>query len=228
LWREQEQREREFFDEVRDRFNQTQRPEHFLYLLARCVKASVRYNSKGEFNQSPDNRRKGMRPETMRQHIRGASYLLQNKTQLSNCDYKDVVLHADPSDVIYMDPPYQGVSGNRNPRYRCGVSFGEFIEVLHALNIQNASYILSYDGRNDLRTYGEPLPTSLDLMHVEIKAGRSTQATLLGRNATTFESLYLSPALAKRLDARVLRPSIGGASLTGKAQLALFERRNAA
>ena len=59
LWEKQQGQEREFYDFIRDEFNRTQRPDDLLYLLARCVKASVRYNSKGEFNQSPDNRRLG-------------------------------------------------------------------------------------------------------------------------------------------------------------------------
>jgi DNA adenine methylase len=69
LWNEQQGNEREFYDRVRDRFNKTEKPEFLLYLLARCVKASVRYNSSGEFNQSPDNRRKGRHPEKMRSDI---------------------------------------------------------------------------------------------------------------------------------------------------------------
>jgi DNA adenine methylase len=60
LWNAQLGREREFYFAIRAQFNATQCPHHFLYLLARCVKAAVRYNRKGEFNQSPDNRRKGM------------------------------------------------------------------------------------------------------------------------------------------------------------------------
>src|SRR5207253_11286383 len=63
------------------RSNRTRRPHHFLYLLARCVKASVRYNADGEFNQSPDNRRMGALPETMREQILGASFLLKGKTE---------------------------------------------------------------------------------------------------------------------------------------------------
>lgn len=59
LWHEQQNRERDYYDFVRTEFNKTGRADYFLYLLARCVKASVRYNSYGEFNQSPDNRRKG-------------------------------------------------------------------------------------------------------------------------------------------------------------------------
>ena len=69
LWEGQIGRERQYYDKVRDEFNKNKKSEHFLYLLARCVKASVRYNSKGEFNQSPDNRRKGRKPESMRSEI---------------------------------------------------------------------------------------------------------------------------------------------------------------
>jgi D12 class N6 adenine-specific DNA methyltransferase len=66
LWLEQKHDPKSYFLKVRDEFNQSGRPELFLYLLARCVKGSVRYNSRGEFNQSADNRRQGMKPETMR------------------------------------------------------------------------------------------------------------------------------------------------------------------
>jgi DNA adenine methylase len=40
----------------------------------------------------------------------------------------------------------------------------------------------------------------LRLHHVELHAGRSSQATLLGRAEITIESLYLSPALAESLN----------------------------
>ncbi len=63
LWRAQHSNRRRFYDEMRDEFNRTGKPDLLLYLLARCVKAAVRYNASGEFNQSPDNRRRGMLPE---------------------------------------------------------------------------------------------------------------------------------------------------------------------
>ena len=53
LWRDQIGNERKFYDQVRTRFNKTHRPAAFLYLLARCVKAAIRYNGSGEFNNSP-------------------------------------------------------------------------------------------------------------------------------------------------------------------------------
>ncbi|MGO8699786.1 MAG: hypothetical protein ACLQVY_18960 [Limisphaerales bacterium] len=62
--------------------------------------------------------------------------------------------------------------------------------------------ILSYDGRSGNRSYGKPLPAKLHLKLVEIEAGRSSQATLLGRKEMTVESLSLSPALADELEAQ--------------------------
>lgn len=62
LWRAQLHDPKVFYRKIRDDFNLTGRPDCFLYLLARCVKASVRYNANGEFNQSPDNRRRGAAP----------------------------------------------------------------------------------------------------------------------------------------------------------------------
>jgi DNA adenine methylase len=199
LWEEQAGREREYYDHIRDLFNETHRPEYLLYLLLRCVKAAVRYNSNGEFNQSPDNRRRGMNPDTLHEEIIGASRLLKGKAVVVAADYRDVLTEADPSDIVYMDPPYQGVCGDRDARYIKGVGFHDFVRALRDLNNRRISYILSYDGRANEKVYGEPMPDDLDLFRIELDAGRSTQATFLGRDVTTFESLYLSPALAERI-----------------------------
>lgn len=204
LWEAQQGQEADFYLAIREQFNQTHRPDHFLYLLARCVKASVRYNAKGEFNQSPDNRRKGMQPKTLRQHIRHASQLFEGKTTLLATDFREVIAMAAPDDVIYLDPPYQGTSVNRDPRYVAGLPMTELAEILAEMNAQGLSYILSYDGRTGSKKHGIPLPDSLALKHIEINAGRSSQETLLGRNQTTYESLYLSSALLARLESHPL------------------------
>ncbi len=199
IWNAQQGQERTYYDQIRELFNKTQEPSLFLYLLARCVKASVRYNAKGEFNQGPDNRRLGARPDTMRAHILGASRLLQARTEILSADYTRILAGIEQGDVVYMDPPYQGVSGDRNPRYIGGVARNNFVETLALLNAKNASYILSYDGHTGTRAYGKPLPACLNLTHIRLDAGPSSQATLLGRAENTVESLYLSPALVSRL-----------------------------
>jgi DNA adenine methylase len=199
LWNSQLGREREYYDAVRGKFNRTHEPRLLLYLLARCVKASVRYNSEGEFNQSPDNRRLGMNPQTMRWHISAASRLLEGKAEIMIGDYQKALASAQPDDLVYMDPPYQGVCLNRDPRYIGLLDFDTFTATLRGLNERGISFILSYDGKTGERNYGKPMPEGLRLLRVEIEAGRSSQATLLGRDHVTYESLYLSPALIGRI-----------------------------
>ena len=202
LWRAQHADRREYYDKVREDFNRTGRPDYMLYLLARCVKASVRYNANGEFNQSPDNRRMGALPATMQEQVLGASHLLRGKTECTSVDYREAVARATPDDLIYMDPPYQGVCGERDPRYLKGVLVDEFVEVLESLNDREIKYLVSYDGRTGDRVHGRKLPDRLRLHLIELDAGRSSQATLLGRAEVTVESLYLSPALAESLHLR--------------------------
>jgi DNA adenine methylase len=105
-----------------------------------------------------------------------------------------------------MDPPYQGTSFTRDHRYLNGLPYEEFVEALSQINKLNLSYIISYDGITGEKTHGKLLPASLHLKHLHIHAGRSSQATLLGNNHETIESLYLSPSLVRRLE--IDKPSI--------------------
>ncbi len=199
VWDEQHHKDgSEHFYQVRDAFNRTQDPRLFLYLLARCVKGAVRYNADGLFNQSPDKRRKGTRPATMRSNMLGVSALLKGKTRFSALDYREVLQNVAEDDLVYMDPPYQGVCGERDQRYLAGIDHAGFAVALEELNNRGISYIVSYDGRRGNKTFGELLPDYLQLSRVELEAGRSSQSTLLGRDEVTYESLYLSPALMQK------------------------------
>ncbi len=199
LWHEQIGNERQFYDEVRDRFNETQKPEYLLYLLARCVKASVRYNTNGQFNQSPDNRRKGRKPDSMRKEIYFVSQLLKDRVTITSKDYRDVLEWASPDDLVYMDPPYQGVCGKRDSRYLMSIDYKEFISQLSTLVNRGISFILSYDGKCGNNNYGKIIPNEIGVNRLEIEVGRSTQSTLLGGNDVTYESLYFSEPLISRL-----------------------------
>src|ERR1039457_2234815 len=100
LWENQLGKEREYYDLIREKFNDTKRADYLLYLLLRCVKASVRYNSEGQFNQSPDNRRRGMKPETLRHHILAASELLKGRTEIRSADYRESLANATVEDLV--------------------------------------------------------------------------------------------------------------------------------
>lgn len=196
LWRDRSVDHVRHYYSVRDRFNRTNDPRLLLYLLARCVKSSVRYNGDGHFNQSPDKRRLGTAPARMRDNVMAVSMLLRGVSTFTAWDFSEVLDLIRDDDLVYMDPPYQGVIGARDHRYLLGISFADFCSGLDCLNDRGIRYAVSYDGRADETAYGRPLPESLDLVRLEIEAGRSSQATLLGRNATTVESLYLSKPLA--------------------------------
>ena len=201
IWNQQHDDPIEHYYRVREDFNRTEDPKLFLYLLARCAKGSVRYNAEGLFNQSPDKRRHGTRPETMRENIFGVSTLLKGKSEISSLDYRDVLSNINEDDVVYMDPPYQGVCDDRDSRYSSRISYEEFVTALSELNTRQISYAVSYDGRTGNKTFGNRLPENLSLTLIELEAGRSTQATLLGRDAITVESLYLSPRLTIEVEA---------------------------
>ena len=210
LWREQLADKKAFFFQVRRRFNETHAPDLLLYLLARIVKGSVRYSADGRFNQSPDNRRWGMRPKAMRMQLLGVSAALAGRAKTTAEDFRSVVAQTTADDVIYMDPPYQGTSRARDPRYYASLRFPDFVDALERMNKSGKSYIVSYDGKTGDKRHGEPLPARLNLRHLHVRAGRSSQSTLLGRDCETVESLYLSPALVERLEAnRNLEHAVG-------------------
>ncbi len=196
LWDAAASDPRVYYDRVRDEFNADHEPAKLLYLLARCVKNAVRFNATGEFNQSPDRRRLGMHPTKMRAELRGAHRLLAGRSEMVAGDLADLCECATRRDLVYLDPPYQGTSGSRDPRYVAPLDLSNFVNVLERLRARKIRFLVSLDGRSGNRTYGRALPRELGLVRLELFAGRSSQATLHGRTANTVESLYLSPELA--------------------------------
>lgn len=199
VWNEQfsygEDHVQHFYD-VRERFNNgDEKPANMLYLLARCVKGAVRYGKTGNFNQSPDKRRHGTNPKTLEQNVHAIAYLLEGKTRFFALDYHEVLDMARPGDLVYMDPPYQGVTNVRDNRYFAGVPFDEFVKAIETLNRKGVDYLISYDGTCGEKEYGEELPQSLHCKKVMLNAGVSSQSLLLGKKSITFEALYVSEAL---------------------------------
>jgi DNA adenine methylase len=199
IWTQQIGREEAYYYEVREGFNTTQQPEYLLFLLAKCVKAAVRYNSNGNFNQSPDKRRLGRHPSTMREDIFKVSQLLKNKISLYSMDYEGILDKAKEDDLVYLDPPYQGTGQNGGFRYMQDINHDDFVLSLFKLNKKNIPFILSYDGRTGDKHFGKSLPDVLNLTKIELDAGRSSIATLLNRVENTYESLYLSPSLMNKI-----------------------------
>lgn len=195
IWASQLEGDGDYYNIVRRRYNEHREPADLLYLLTRCVKNSPRWNREGLFNQSHDKRRLGMSPDKMRAQIDGAHQLLRKRTDAVPGDFEQTIGNATAQDLVYMDPPYEGTSGSRDSRYHQGLGRDRLVSALHELNRRGVPWILSYDGRCGDKEYGRPLPSELMATRHELEAGRSSQATLNGETAITFESLYVSSAL---------------------------------
>lgn len=195
LWVGQADDREGHYSKIRKEFNDDKDPIKFLFLVTKCVKNAIRFNSKGEFNQSSDKRRLGRSPESMRKHLIYTSKLLKNKSILASKDYSEIIKNAKPGDLVYMDPPYQGTSTKKNPRYHQGIDLKKLIAELEKLNKKGISYLLSFDGQLGDKKYGEYLPDHLNLKRIDISMGRSSQSTLSGGNSISIESLYISPDL---------------------------------
>jgi DNA adenine methylase len=193
IWSNQQYDSIEHYYQIREKFNYTKDPVYFLYLLARCVKGSVRYNTEGLFNQSPDKRRKGTNPLQMEKNILDISSLLKRKiTAYTSLDYKDKLSVASHGDIVYIDPPYQGVCGERDSKYFSGIDHEEFTKKIKKLIKRNISFLISYDGQCGNKIYGNEIPIKTGIKRIELNAGRSAQLTLLGKSDVTYESLYVS------------------------------------
>jgi len=194
LWQRERASPIQAYYEIRSEFNLDRDPAKLLYLLARCVKNAVRFNPAGEFNQSPDKRRTGTKPKTMRAELFGAHRILAGKCRAMHADFLTLFSQAQEGDFFYLDPPYQGTSGGRDRRYIAGVIRDRMIEGLSMLNEKRIPFVLSYDGSCGETDYGEPLPETV-ARRILLDVGRSSQATLNGRDDVTVESLYVSHLL---------------------------------
>lgn len=195
LWSGQQPDDASYYNRVRDEYNASSDPVALLYLITRCVKNAVRFSQHGRFTQSQDRRRLGMHPRKMSNAVHQASRLLKGRVRFVVGDFADCLRDAAPGDLVYLDPPYQGTTYGRDKRYFAQLKTDRLIDVLHDLNARGIAYALSYDGLHGEKTYGSELPSSLGLHRLLLNGGRSAQATLNGHAITTYEALYLSPAL---------------------------------
>lgn len=190
----------DYYYKMRTRFNELKEnpnPALTLFVLARVSKGAIRYNQQGEMNQICDRRRSGTQPQTIEKNVMAISELLRDRTSLFSLDYREILKMACPGDLVYMDPPYQGVGKGLSSRYIQSLQYDAFVESLRQLNERGIDFIVSYDGQNEDGKFGMDLPEELDLQHELLCAGRSAQGNLNGKELTTYESLYISRGIRR-------------------------------
>lgn len=174
--------------DIRDVFNKDRSPYDLMFLSRTCVNGLIRFNEKGEFNNSLHYSRKGINPDTLEKIIADWSMIIQNTSFMAD-DYLVTTSSAKPGDIVYLDPPYFHTKG----RYFGTIDYERFVEYLDHLNRRGIKYILSYDGKRGNENYTVDLPKELYKRHEFIPSGNSTFKKVIDKETEkVFESLYLN------------------------------------
>lgn len=174
--------------DIRDEYNRNKSPYDLLFLSRTCVNGLIRFNDKGEFNNSLHYSRKGINPETLRFIIHEWSARIQ-KTDFFADDYVFSTTSAKEGDVIYLDPPYLHTKG----RYFGNIDYDRFWAFLENLNQRGVKYLLSFDGMRGNEDYTVNLPKELYKRHVLLQSGNSTFKKVIDKETEkVLESLYLN------------------------------------
>ncbi len=175
--------------EVRDNFNQTKNAFDFLFLTRTCVNGLIRYNEKGEFNNSFHLTRPGIHPKRLAEIIAKWHHYVK-KVDFLNIDYRETLQMADKNDFVFLDPPYGGTKG-RYTKTEFDVS--AFYCELERLNHLGIKWVLTFDGEAGERSYDYHLPNELYAHKLCIKTGNSPFTKMMRTTIDAVnESVYLN------------------------------------
>jgi len=177
-----------YFTEVRTRFNKDKDPLDLLFLSRTCVNGLIRFNKKGEFNNTLHHSRPGMHPDRFEKIAMEWSEILVN-TSIGRADYRKATASAVKGDLIYLDPPYF----NNKDRYLENIDHELFVDYLRDLNSRSIKFVLSYDGFSESKAYTHNIPSEIYKRKLNVKSGLSAFKKVQDKKSDlVHESLYLN------------------------------------
>jgi len=188
--------------DIRDSFNATRNPHDLLFLSRTCVNGLIRFNKKGEFNNSLHHTRPGIAPGRLRKVIYQWGHAIQGVEFLA-ADYRQTLASVGVGDVVFLDPPYGGTRGRYLPS--C-FNVNQFYDELQMLNTVGVKWILTFDGRAGKRSYTTSIPPELYKVRFALATGNSPFTKLMRTSIdAVIESVYLNfepsvEALGKLVD----------------------------
>ena len=149
----------------------------------------IRFNEKGEFNNSFHYSRPGIKPDSLRKIIYDWSSRLQ-KTDFMSEDYTITTATAKAGDIIYFR---SAVFSYKRQIFLEQLILKDFSLILKDLNKRGIKYLLSFDGKRGNADYTVSLPKDLYKRHEFLPSGNSTFKKVIDKqNEKVFESLYLN------------------------------------
>lgn len=178
---------KEFYEKLREKYNQGKDPYDFMVLDRLCYNGMIRFNSKGEFNSPFHLNRDGIRPDKFYRVVDTWHLVFKrygHLLEITNQDY--TAIQPSENDFVYMDPPYP----NSKSLYNGGFDSDRFFDFVRNLKCQ---YALSYDGISGETDSTVDIPKDLYTNHLYITYGNSSFKRIkkIDSGAVVKESLYL-------------------------------------
>jgi DNA adenine methylase len=174
-WRRLQEEGHTAFYEIRDGFNVSRDPNDLLFLSRTCVNGLIRFNRRGDFNNSLHHTRPGIAPKRLAAIVKDWSLRTQDVVfQLA--DYRVTLSDAAPGDVAFLDPPYAGTRGRYHP---IDFDLEVMFEELERLNEVGVKWVLTLDGEAGERRYYQEVPPELYRFQMSVPTGRSPFTRLM-------------------------------------------------
>lgn len=174
-WKKLQKEGYEVYYKIRDNFNISRDENDFLFLTRTCVNGLIRYNTKGEFNNSFHVTRPGINPIKLKEIIYQWHYIIKD-IEFYNCDYRELTANAKKGDFIFFDPPYGGTKGRYTNE---NFDLNEFFIELSRLNEKDVKWVLTFDGKAGDRNYLYELPPDLYNHKTYMNTGHSPFTKLM-------------------------------------------------
>ena len=176
------------FYNIREEFNSTYKPEDLFFLSRTCVNGLIRFNKKGEFNNSLHYTRKGINPDKLEKILQSWNERIKDVNFL-HLNYYDILSLVKKGDFLYLDPPYFNTKG----MYYGSINADMFLSFLEKLNQKGVMFILSFDGKTCAKDYTFDLPKELYIRHQYIYTGKSTFKKVIDKTSNhVHESIYMN------------------------------------
>lgn len=132
-----------YYYEMRDAFNSSHDPLHFLFILRSCYNGLMRFNKKGNFNASfckKNDRFDNALVTKVSNQVRWVSNIIDyNDYTFIEGDWKTFSGDVRPGDYVYLDPPYS----SRDTGYFTSWDTGEDLKLLPFMATSTCPVMLS-------------------------------------------------------------------------------------
>ena len=216
LWRRRQDEGHRVFYAVRERFNARRDALDLFFLTRTCVNGLIRFNARGDFNNSLHHTRAGIHPERLAGVARAWTAALRD-VEFRAADYRRTLASARAGDLVFLDPPYVGNKGRYHP---ARFDFAGFHEELGRLSRVGAHWIVTLDGAAGGRTYASAPPPDLYRARLRVPTGNSPFTRLMktsldGVTETVYANFDPAPEALDRGVPNEERPTLADRALVG-------------